>query len=150
MRSKTVQVTIMEEGNNTAIPVPFDPKAAFGKVRAPVEVTINGYSYRSTIARMQGQTFVPLRKSHREAAGVSGGQRVRVTFRADTEPRVVEVPGDLAVALSARAGVEEAFRKLSYTNQREAVESVMTAKRSDTRARRIARIVEKLGGQQGD
>ena len=52
MTSKTIRVTIVRDGGMCVVPVPFDPKAAFGKVRAPVRVTLNGYSYRSTIAAM--------------------------------------------------------------------------------------------------
>ena len=36
-----------------AIPVRFDPTPIFGEVRAPVRVTLNGYSYRSTIAAVE-------------------------------------------------------------------------------------------------
>ena len=79
-----------------AIPVPFDPKAVFGKVRAPVKVTVNGYTFRSTIARMGGVTFIPLRKSNREAAAVAAGDRVTVRIAADADARVVEVPPDPA------------------------------------------------------
>jgi hypothetical protein len=48
----------------------------FGKVRAPVKVTLNGYTYRSTIATMGGPPCVPLRKSNREAAGLEGGETI--------------------------------------------------------------------------
>jgi hypothetical protein len=43
-------------------PVPFD--AVFGKVRTPVRVTLNGYTYRSTIAARGGPPGIPLRRSH--------------------------------------------------------------------------------------
>ena len=142
MTSKTVDVRILSNGSMCAIPVPFDPKAVFGKVRAPVQVTINGYSFRSTIARMGGKTFIPLRKSNREAAAVEAGERVEVKISADTEPRVVEVPADLAEALKAKPALWERWSELSYTKQRECVESVLGAKKPETRARRIARIVE--------
>ena len=50
----------------------FDPKVVFGKIRAPVKVTLNGHTYRSTIAAMGGPPCIPLRKSNREAAGLGG------------------------------------------------------------------------------
>ena len=49
---KTFRATIVRDGSACFIPVPFDPRPVFGKVRAPVEVTLNGYTYRSTIASM--------------------------------------------------------------------------------------------------
>jgi hypothetical protein len=142
MTSKTVEVSILSDGDMCAIPVPFDPKAVFGKVRAPVRVTINGYTFRSTIARMGGQTFIPLRRSNREAAAVVGGDRVTVRIAADSDARVVAVPADLAEALKAKAGLWKRWGELSYTNQRECVESVLGAKRSETRERRIAKVVD--------
>ncbi len=54
MPHKTVTATIYREASICFIPVNFDPKAAFGKIRAPVKVTLNRYTYRSTIASMGG------------------------------------------------------------------------------------------------
>src|SRR5947208_14856304 len=75
MKSKTYRTTIVRDGSMCFIPVPFDPAPLFGKVRAPVKVTLNGYTYRSTIASMGGTVCIPLRKSHREAAGLRSEER---------------------------------------------------------------------------
>jgi hypothetical protein len=130
-----------------AIPVPFDPKAVFGKVRVPVRVTVNGYTFRSTIARMGGVAFIPLRKSNREAAAVEGGDRVKVRIAADADARAVAVPADLAKALKAKSGLWKQWAKLSYTNQSECVESVLGAKKPETRDRRIAKVVDLVAGK---
>jgi len=142
MKSKIVKVSIIDNGGMCGIPVPFDPKDVFGKVRAPVKVTVNGYTFRSTIARMGGVTFIPLRKSHREAAAVQGGEIVKVTIAADADARLVEVPADLARALKERAGLWKQWTQLSYTNQRECVESILGAKKPQTRERRVARVLD--------
>jgi Bacteriocin-protection, YdeI or OmpD-Associated/Domain of unknown function (DUF1905) len=142
-----VEVSILSDDGMCAIPVPFDPKAVFGKVRAPVKVTVNGYTFRSTIARMGGVTFIPLRKSNREAAGIEGGARVRVRIANDTEGRVVEVPMDLAKALKAKSSLWKTWGTLSYTNQRECVESVLGARKPETRERRIAKVIELVAGK---
>jgi len=142
--TKTVQVSIRGKSGGCFIPVPFDPKAVFGKVRAPVKVTLNGYTFRSTIARMGGETFIPLRRSNAEAAAVAPGDRLDVEIALDADERVVEVPDDLAAALHAGDSDDDVWRKwrnLSYTNQRECVESVRDAKKPETRARRIAKVV---------
>ena len=68
MPSKTVRVTVVRDGAMCFVPVPFDPKRVFGRVRAPVRVTLNGFTYRSTIASMGGTVCIPLRRSNREAA----------------------------------------------------------------------------------
>jgi hypothetical protein len=137
MVAKTVTVEIYRDGSMCFIPVPFDPRTVFGKVRAPVKVTLNGYSYRSTIAAMGGTMCIPLRKSNREAAGLEGGERLPVCIELDEEPRVVAVPDDLARAFKQQPAAANAWADLSYTHQREHVEAIEGAKKSETRQRRI-------------
>jgi len=142
MKSKIVEVTILSDGGMCAIPVPFDPKDVFGKVRAPVKVTVNGYTFRSTIARMGGVTFIPLRKSNRQAAAIEGGEIVKVIIAADIDARVVEVPADLDRALKGKPGLWKLWTQLSYTNQRESVQSILGAKKPETRERRIESVID--------
>lgn len=120
------------------IPLNFDPKAAFGKVRAPVKVTLNGFTYRSTIATMGGPPCVPLRKSNREAAGLQGGETIEVKLELDIEKREVTPPEDLLRAMKAMPCGLDRWLALSYTHQREHVEAIEAAKRPETRMRRIA------------
>jgi Uncharacterized protein conserved in bacteria len=144
MTSKMFKATIVREGSLCLIPLPFDPKDVFGKVRAPVKVTLNGYTYRSTIAAMGGPACVPLRKSNREAAGLEGGETIDVRLDLDTEVREVKPPADLARALKAAPGAWDRWQKLSYTHQREHAEAIDEAKKPETRARRIAAAVKML------
>jgi len=130
-----------------AIPVPFDPRIVFGKARAPVVVTINGHSYRSTIAHMGGPCFVPLRESNRLAAGVEAGVTVEVELRLDEEIRTVDVPDDLAEALGAIAGARETWDKASFTHRREYVEALLDAKKPETRAKRLEKAVAFVKGR---
>jgi hypothetical protein len=141
MSAKTFKTTILRDGSMCAIPLTFDPRAVFGKVRAPVRVTLNGYTFRSTIAAMGGPCFIPFRKSHREAAGLEGGETLTVTLELDTEKREVKPPADLVKALKASPGALERWRALSYTHQREHVEAIEDAKKTETRVRRIAAAV---------
>jgi TfoX/Sxy family transcriptional regulator of competence genes len=140
-KAKTVVVTLQQEGAMTAIPVPFDPRAVFGKVRAPVKVTLNGYSYRSTIFSMGRGIFIPLRASHRQAAGVAGDQRLKVRIELDTKERTVKLPADLRKALAASKVALKRWEELSYTHQREHVEAVEGAKKPETRTRRIKAVL---------
>src|SRR5258706_9821625 len=96
------------------VPLTFDPKAVFGKVRAPVRVTLNGYTYRSTIAAMGGPPCITLRKSHREAAGLEGGEIIEVRLDLDTEKREVVPPADFVKALKAAPSAWEKWRALSF------------------------------------
>jgi len=141
---KTYKTTIVREGSMSFIPVPFDPKSVFGKARAPVKVTLNGYTYRSTICAMGGPPFIPLRKSNREAAGLDGGETLEVRLDLDTEKREVKPPADFVKALKAAPPAWDRWQDLSFTHQREYVEALADAKKPETRARRLETAVEAI------
>jgi len=147
MVSKVVKVKIFREGSMCFVPVPFDPKAVFGMVRAPVKVTLNGYSYRSTISSMGGEVFIPLRKSNREAAGLEGGETIDVEIELDTAQREIKPPADFIRALKAEPPAWDRWQELSFTHQREHVEVIEGAKKPETRARRIESAVRMIAAR---
>ena len=136
--------TVQRHGSPGFIELPFDPKEKFGKVRAPVKVTVNGYTVRTTIAAMGGPPCIGIRTSYLKAAGLQGGERLDVQVDLDTDKREVTPPADLVEALKAAPPAWDRWRELSYTHQREHAEAVEEAKKPDTRARRVAKTVELL------
>jgi len=116
------------------------------KKRIPVNVTLNGVGYRSTIAVYGGRFYVPARKEIRDAAKLGAGKRAHVTLEADTAERTVMVPSDLARAL-ASAKLRPAFDALSFTRRKEHVAAVTDAKRPETRVARIEEVVKALRSQ---
>ncbi|WP_097991137.1 YdeI/OmpD-associated family protein [Streptomyces sp. f51] len=137
--------TMFQSGNNTGIEVPGDVVEALGAgKRPPVNVTVNGYAYRSTIAPMGGQYLIPFSSDKRKATGIGGGDAIEVELTLDTAPRTVEPPEDLAAALAAVPGAAEAFAALSPSRQKAHVTSVESAKARETRERRIAKTVAEL------
>lgn len=139
--------TVLSKDDNTSgcmIELPFDPREAFGKVRAPVKVTINKHTFRTTIAPMGGCYLIGISKVNRDAAGIDWGDKIAVTVEADNEPRVVAVPDDLAAALKKNKAAQAVWDKLSYTHRREYAQEIEGAKRPETRARRLAKTLEML------
>ncbi len=135
---------MLQLGNNTGIPVPAEVIEALGGGKRPaVNVTVNGYSYRSTVAPMGGRFLIPFSSDKRAATGIAGGDQVDVVLTLDTEPRTVETPADFAAALAA-AGARAAFDALSPSRQKAHVVSIEGAKTADTRERRIATAVASL------
>jgi hypothetical protein len=141
---KNVVVQLRRAGGMSSIPVPFDPKAVFGKVRAPVKVTLRGHAFHSTIFSMHGRISIPLRASHCEAAGLAGTEKVKVRIELDTEPRTVKAPADLLKALKSGDGLMQRWKDLSFTHQREHVEAIEGARKPETRTRRIAAAMKML------
>lgn len=138
--------TLFLTGNNTGIEVPAEVVGALGSgKRPPVTVTVNGFSYPSTVAVMGGKYLLPFAADKRAATGLAGGDPIEVTLELDTEPRTVEVPDDLASALAAYPGAREAFDALAPSTRKIHVTAVLGAKAAETRARRVAAVVTKLG-----
>ncbi|GAA1494899.1 YdeI/OmpD-associated family protein [Curtobacterium herbarum] len=129
----------------TGLPVPPAVIEALGAGKRPaVVVTIDGgYTYRSTVGVVGGQSLVPLSAEHRTASGLTAGQTVTVSLEVDALPRTVDVPADLAQALGD-AGVRAAFDALSASRQRAVVDPVAQAKAPETRARRVEKAVAAL------
>jgi hypothetical protein len=129
----------------TGIEVPADVVAALGRGhRPPVTVTIDGYTYRSTVARMGGRYLLPVAAVHREAAGVAAGDALVVEVELDDQPRVVDVPADLASALDADPAARGAWEALAYTHRKEHVRAIEEAKKPETRARRVDKTLAML------
>jgi len=137
----------VELGGKTAtgFRVPAEVVEGLGSGRKPaVSVTINGHTYRSTIATMDGVFMLPVSAEVRAAAGVGAGDAVDVDIALDTAPREVIVPPDLAAALEAATDARRFFEGLSYSNKRRIVMPIEDAKTTETRQRRIDKAVEAL------
>jgi hypothetical protein len=129
----------------TGIPVPAEVVESLGAGKRPaVRVGINKHTYRSTVAPMGGEFFLPLSAENRAAAGVEAGDSVEVEVELDTAPREIALPEDLQAALAASAGARGFWERLSYSNKRAYVLWVEGAKRAETRARRVGEAVEML------
>jgi hypothetical protein len=139
--------TTILQGDKTAtgIRVPDEIVEALGAGKRPaVTITINGYTYRSSIAVLGGAYMVGVNADNRAAAGVAGGDEVDVDIELDTAPREVSLPPDFATALDAEPAARRTFEGLSYSNKSWHVLSINGAKAEETRRRRIAKSVEAL------
>lgn len=145
MRFRTVVKQSGKSATGIEVPAEVVEKLGFGK-RPPVRMTVNDYSYRSTVAVMGGAYMVSLSAEHRRAAGVARGDEVDVDVELDTEPRVVTVPADLAAALDGDPDARRHFDGLAYSHQLRHVLAIEEAKTPETRARRVSKAVEMLRG----
>ncbi len=107
-------------------------------------MTINGHTFRSTVAVLGGRNLVGVSAENRSAASVSAGDVLGVELELDTAPREVVVPADLAAALSRDAAAATAFEALSYSDKSRYLIAIDGAKTVETRQRRIAKTVAEL------
>ncbi len=126
----------------TGIQVPDAVVESLGSSKRPaVTVTINGYTYRSTVAPRWGSYMLPISAENRAGAGVSAGDEAEIDLELDTAPREVVVPDDFSSALDAAPAAKQFFAGLSYSNKSRFVLSIEGAKTAETRQRRIEKAV---------
>ncbi len=138
--------TIENAGNGGAfVRIPFDVEEAFGSKRPKVKAAIDGIPYRGSLVRMGTECHIlGVLKEIRGKIGKDVGDEVAVVIEPDTAPRVVEIPPDLMDALKRDAKARAAFEGMSYSHKREYVESIMEAKKPETRARRLRHTIDML------
>jgi hypothetical protein len=131
--------------NASFIVIPFDVQETFGtKGRVKIKATFDGHPYRGSLAPMAGQHILGLRKDIRAAIGKDHGETVLVVIEPDTEPRTVPLPDELETALDENPKARDFFNSLSYTNQKEYARWVESAKKAETKDRRLAKTIENL------
>jgi Bacteriocin-protection, YdeI or OmpD-Associated/Domain of unknown function (DUF1905) len=140
------RATVLLAGKTaTGVEVPADVVSSLGPSKRPkIRVTINGFTYRSSVASMGGRFMLGISADVRESVGVAAGDEVVVDIELDAEPREVSVPPDFAKALSRDAKAKRTFDGLSYSNRQRHVLSIEGAKTAETRQRRIDRAVSTL------
>jgi hypothetical protein len=128
----------------TALRIPFDVEQAFGtRARLAVRGSINGFAFRTSIfPDGDGRHSMMVNKTMQKGASASPGDTVRVELAPDDEPRVVAAPSDLDAALGKSRVARAAWDRLAASHQRAFVEWIESAKRAETRSRRVREAVE--------
>lgn len=136
---------ILQIGNNTGICVPNEivDQLGAGK-KPPVNVTVNGFTYRNTVAVMGGKFMIGVSADIRSKTGIKGGDKVTVELELDTKPREVELPTDFKAALAKNKAAQKLFETLSYSNKQRYVLPIGQGKTEETRQRRIEKAVSDL------
>jgi hypothetical protein len=125
--------------------VPVEVVEALGAGKRPrVIIAINGHSWKSGVAIMRGRYLLGLSNANRRAAGVVTGDQVEVDVELDAEPRVVVEPADFAAALDADPVARPAYDRLAYGKKLQHVRAIESAKKPETRMRRIEKAVAML------
>ena len=140
----TYSTVVLGFGNHAAIEIPPNNlKKLGGNKRAPLKVTIKGYTYQSTATGMGGKCLVVFPTRDREASSVSAGDKVSVTLELDEGYRRVELPQELHSALKANQ-LDKTFYELTYSKRKEFARQVADAKTDVTKKRRIEKIISAL------
>ncbi len=149
MPKKTFQAILERPagvGTWTYLTVPFNALEVFErKGQIKVTGTINGQPYRSSLMpRGDGAHYLVVNKTLRDQIGAAQGDPVRVTMAPDSAPRAVALPADFKQALRRERAAATTFARFSYSHQKEYVDWIESAKKAETRARRIEAALEMI------
>jgi hypothetical protein len=108
-----------------------------------VEGTMNGHPFRAALEpKTSGGHWQRVNTAMREGAGADVGDTVKLAILGpEPEPTV---PADLRVALTASQKAKTLWKDLTPIGRRDWIRWIDSAKRPETRARRITRTVEQL------
>lgn len=140
---KTTILTAGKTATGISIPDDIVESLKAGK-KPPIKVTINGYTYRSTVAVMSGKYMVGVNAAVREISGVRGGDTLIVEIELDTEERVVELPTDFKRALDKNTNAKKLFETLSFSKQKNYITLIEQAKTDETRQKRVDKSIADL------
>lgn len=115
-----------------------------GAKRFPVVATVNGYTWRTSVARMGGEFLLGLNREVRQHAGVAAEDEVDVTVELDVASRQVEMPEALAAALATDSQAEASFNGMAFTHRKEYARWIAEAKRDETRQRRVQQALDMI------
>ena len=130
------------ENATASFTLPFDTRQVWGKDKVPVKVTINGYSWRSTVGNRGGQQYIVVNAEARRSAEVKAGDVVTITLEPDTEKREIEIPMTLQRVLGKE--FTQKLDALSFTHKKEFIVWYSGARMEETRARRVEKMKQLL------
>jgi hypothetical protein len=135
-------------GGGAFVRLPADAAEIFGtRARFPVLARFNGVAYRgSTMPAGDGTFCVGVTKGVQAEAGASVGDRVAVVVERDPGERTVDVPPDLAAALASHPDAAARFEAMGYTQRKEYSAWIASAKKPQTRQRRLDQVIAKIAG----
>jgi hypothetical protein len=108
---------------------------------ARVRGEVNGVPYRSALMKYSGVFHLGIHKAVLKQAGVEFGDTITVSIERDNEPLPTDtVPDDLAAILKKDKRAAAAWKALRPSLKREHVKNLTSAKKPETRARRLESI----------
>ena len=131
--------------NGAYVFIPFDVKKEYGTAgQVKVKTTIDGETYRGSIANMgEGHILIVL-KSIRQKIGKQAGDYVSITLEEDKDKRILELHPQFEKLLIENPKEKKFFDSLSFTNRKEYAKWIIDAKRETTQQERLEKTLSKL------
>lgn len=145
MEKFTGEIKKVKDKNGSYVEIPFDVEKVFGQKRVKVKATFDGVQYRGSIVKMGMSLYIiGITKEIREKIKKNPGDLVEVTICKDNDERVVEIPNILIEELDKDKEIKDFFESLSFSMKKKYVSLITSAKREETKEKRLIKIIEKL------
>lgn len=126
------------------IEVPFDIEKEFGAKRVKIKAKFDGLDYRGSIVSMDGCYIIGITKAIRNEIGKNAGENIFVEIEKDEEVREIDLPMDFKIELEKSGEALKFYNGLSYSIKRKYYQWIISAKKEETRQKRIIEAIEKL------
>ena len=145
MKKFNAEIKKIEGKDGAYIEIPFDVEEVYGAKRVKVKATFDGVEYRGSIVKMGLPCYIiGITKEIRKKIEKEPGDIIEVTIEKDEEDRVVEIPTDFKERIELDNNIKEFWNTLSFSMQKKYVTWITSAKKEDTRNKRIDTAIEKL------
>lgn len=145
MKKFNAEIKKIEGKDGAYIEIPFDVEEVYGAKRVKVKATFDGVEYRGSIVKMGLPCYIiGITKEIRKKIEKEPGDIIEVTIEKDEEERVVEIPTDFKERIELDNNIKEFWNTLSFSIQKKYVTWITSAKKEDTRNKRIDTAIEKL------
>ena len=134
----------VENKDATFIEIPFDVEKEFGAKRVKVKAKFDNVDYRGSIVRMGMPCFmIGLTKEIRKGIG----DTVSVEIEKDEEERIVEIPIEFESMINKNNNAKEFYDSLSYSQKKKYITWITSAKKEETKIKRMNEALLKLEGK---
>ena len=138
----------VENKDATFIEIPFDVEKEFGSKRVKVKAKFDNVDYRGSIVRMGMPCFmIGLTKEIRKKIGKGIGDTVSVEIEKDEEERIVEIPIEFESMINKNNNAKEFYDSLSYSQKKKYITWITSAKKEETKIKRMNEALLKLEGK---
>lgn len=135
----------VEDKEASYIEIPFDVEKEFGSKRVKVKASFDNVEYRGSIVKMGLPCYmIGMTKEIRNKVGKTYGDVVSVIIEKDEEERKVEIPNDFKLAMIQNKEAQEFYMSLSYSQKKKYISGITSAKKEETREKRIKEYISKL------
>jgi hypothetical protein len=136
--------TIEKSGTRTFIALPFNPNDVWGvKARHHIRGSINGMVFRGSLGSDGNQYFLLLGAAWRRDNHLEAGAAVEVELWPEG-PQAETMAADISAALDQQPAARAFFEALATFYRKNYLRWIEGAKRPETRAARIAEMLELL------